>query len=280
MSVVPSPTGRSDGLGGIADYRFVDQLGVGGAGITFLAIRPPRLPVDADRVAVKVLTRRATHEEFDRIADELRLLASVGSPQLVEVYDVGIAEGQVYYAMAYYPDGSLGRPATPMAEGHPARVVADAARGAHALHEAGVVHRLITPTSILLSGGRGRLSDIGLAHLQAPGMSSTGLSAVASLEFADPALLRGTAASRQTDIWSLGMVLHRAVAGRSAYGETTATDAVDAMREFLHARPRVAAGVDAAHAAVIERCIADDPARRFATAAELAEAIDAAGAGR
>jgi len=265
---------------GIADYRFVDQLGVGGVGATYLAARPARLQVAADRVVVKVLTRRATHEEFHRIADELRLLASIGSDHLVEIYDVGIADGHVYYAMAHYADGSLGRSATPMADGHAARVVADAARGAHALHEAGIVHRLITPSSILLSGGRGRLSDIGLAHLQAPGMSSTGLSALASLEYADPALLKGAKASRQTDIWSLGMVLHHAVAGRSAYGVRTATDAVGAMREFLGARPQVDPAVDPAHRAVIERCIAEDPGDRFVTAAELADAIEGAGVAR
>lgn len=268
MSVAPAAPG------GIADYRFVDQIGAGGAGITYLAARPERLPVAADHVAVKVLTRRTTHEEFHRIADELRLVASIGSPHLVEVYDVGFAEGYVYFAMAHYPDGSLGRPATPMSAGRSAQVVADAARGAHALHEAGVVHRAITPSSILLSGGRGRLGDIGLAHLQAPGMSSTGMSALTSLEFVDPALLRGAPASRQTDIWSLGIVLHRAVAGEGAYRAITSTDAVGALREFLSARPELSGTIDAAHREIIERCIADDPGRRFATAAELADAVE------
>lgn len=258
---------------GIADYRFVERLGGGGAGVTYRAIRPARLPVAADHVAVKVLTRRATHEEFHRIADELRRLATIGSEHLIEVYDVGLADGQVYFAMAHYPDGSLAGPATPMSAGRPARVVADAARGAHALHEAGVVHRAITPSAILLSGGRGRLSDIGLAHLQAPGMSSTGLSAVASLEYVDPALLRGAPASRQTDIWSLGLVLHRAVAGRGAYRGITATDTLGALREYLHARPEPDAGLDEGHRRVIERCVAADPSERFATAEELADAI-------
>jgi len=265
---------------GIADYRFVECLGRGDAGTTWLAERPARLPVDAARVAVKVLSRRATHEEFHRIADELRAFAAIGSPHLIEVYDIGLADGRVYYAMAHHPDGSLGDPAGPLDGPGAARVVADAARGAHALHEAGIVHRSITPTGILLSGGRGRLSGVGLAHLQAPGMSSTGLSAIASLEFADPTLLRGAPASRQTDIWSLGVVLHRALTGRSAYRDVTSTDTVAAMREFLHARPEIADGVAPAQRVVIERCIAEDPDDRFATASELADAIERGGAGR
>jgi serine/threonine protein kinase len=263
-------------MDGIADYRFVARLGAGGAGVTHLAERPARLPVAADRVVVKVLTRRATHEEFHRIADELRMMASIGSENLGELYDVGLSDGLVYYAMAHYPDGSLSRPATPMPDGAPARVVADAARGAHALHEAGIVHRAIRPSNILLSGGRGRLSDIGLAHLQAPGMSSTGLSQIGSLEFADPALLGGAPASRQTDIWSLGIVLHRAVAGEGVYGGITSTDTLGALREFLHAQPRLSAALSPAHREIVERCIAADPDRRYATAAELADAIEAA----
>ncbi len=264
-------------MDGIADYRFVDQLGAGGAGVTYLAVRPERLPVAADRVAVKVLSRRATHEEFHRIADEIRLVAAIGSPYLAEVYDVGLADGRVYLAMAHHPDGSLGRPATPMGDGRAAQVVADAARGAHALHEAGVVHRAITPTAILLSGGRGRLADIGLAHLQAPGMSSTGVSGLAALEYVDPLLLRGGPASRHTDIWSLGIVLHRAVAGEGVYGPLASSDAVAALREFLGARPALSAALDAPYRAVVERCLAEDPGARYATAAEVADAIEGIG---
>lgn len=261
---------------GIADYRFVGRLGAGSLGVTYLAERPPRLPVAADRVAVKVLARRATHDEFHRIADELRAVVAIGSADIVELYDVGFAGDLVYYAMAHHPDGSLANPATPLADGVAVRAVADAARGAHALHEAGIVHRAIRPSNILLSAGRGRLSDIGLAHLQAPGMSSTGLSEVGSLEFTDPALLSGSPASRQTDIWSLGIVLHRAVTGEGVYGPATSTDTLGALREFLHAQPALSAALPAAHREVVERCIAPDPERRYATAAELADAIERA----
>ena len=256
---------------GIADYRFVEQLGSGSYGTTYRAVRPARLPVSAEHVAVKVLNRRATAEEFQSIADELKLVATIRSEHLLPIYEVGLADDLLYFSMAHCPEGSLQRSGR---EGRPARRVADAARGAHALHEAGVVHRNITPSNILVLEGRGRLSDIGLAHLQAPGMSSTGVGSVESVEFVDPALLLGTRASRHTDIWSLGLILHRAVTGVSAYGGISGHDTVGALRELLRARPIVSDTLDDGYRSIIESCIAEDPDARFATAEELAEAID------
>lgn len=265
---------------GIADYRYVERLGGGGYGTTWRAIRPARLPVAADHVAVKVLTRRATPDEFRAIAEELGRVAATGSEFLLEIYDVGLAEGMLYYSMAHCPDGSLEQPATPAGPGRSPQIVADAARAAHALHEAGIVHRNIKPSNILSLGGRGRLSDIGLAHLQAPGMSSTGIGAVESVEFVDPALLLGSRASRHTDIWSLGLALHRAVAGEGAYRGITGKDTLGALQELLRARPVVSPSLGDGYREVVERCLAEEPARRFATAEELADAIERVAAAR
>lgn len=265
---------------GIADYRFAEPLGSGSYGTTYRATRPERLPVAADHVAVKVLNRRATADEFRAIADELARVAAIGSEHLLDVYDVGLADDLLYYSMALCPEGSLASAGTPATPDRPARIVADAARGAHALHEAGIVHRNIKPTNILSIGGGGRLADVGLAHLQAPGMSSTGVGTVEAVEFVDPALLLGTRASRSTDIWSLGLVLHRALTGESAYHGIGGKDTLGALSELLHARPALSPALDAGFRGIVGRCVAEDPAARFATAGELADAIDAVVAGR
>ena len=134
---------REQHLNGIADYEFVRSLGKGNHGEFFLANKPARLAIDAQQVAVKVLSGPTTEDVFRRATRELSAFAAVQSPYLVTLYDAGQQGGTFYYAMEYLPDGSLssGNP-----DRHTAiRAVADAARAAHDLHEPGIVHRDISP---------------------------------------------------------------------------------------------------------------------------------------
>ena len=91
--------------------------------------------------------------------------------------------------------------------------VADAARAAHSLHEAGIVHRDINPDNVLLAADGGRLADLGLAQVLQPGVAVTGIGRVESVEYIDPVVLGGGQPSRLTDVYGLGMTLHRALSG-------------------------------------------------------------------
>ena len=135
----------------IADYELLDRLGAGNHGEFWLARPPTRLGLPADvLVAVKVLGMRATENDFRRMANELRVHASVQSANLASVLDAGHQEGRLFYAMTYYPDGSLEHPARPLERRAVLRAVAGAARACHALHEVGVAHRDIKPGNILI----------------------------------------------------------------------------------------------------------------------------------
>ena len=94
-------------LNGIADYEFVRSLGRGNHGEFFVAHTPARLPVDAEFVAVKVLSGPTSEDVFRRATRELSAFASVQSPCLVALYDAGQQGESFYYAMEYLPDGSL-----------------------------------------------------------------------------------------------------------------------------------------------------------------------------
>ena len=115
--------------------------------------------------------------------------------------------------------------------------VADASRAAHALHDAGIVHRDIKPQNVLLHDGGGKLADLGLSQVLAPGVTITGMGSVTSIEYTDPALIQGAAPSRATDIFSLGATLHRALSGTGLYGELPEGDAMLALRRVFAQQP-------------------------------------------
>lgn len=262
-------------MNGIADYEFVRSLGKGNHGEFFLARRPERLPVADELVAVKVLSGPTTEDVFRRATRELSAFASVQSPHLVALYDAGQQGGVFYYAMEYFPDGSLG-------DGRPdratsVRAVADAARAAHALHENGIVHRDISPRNVMLHNGGGKLSDLGLSQVLAPGVTVTGMGSVTSIEYMDPALIQGAAPSRATDIFSLGAVLHRALAGTGLYGDLPEGDAMLALRKVFSSPATVAATLDPDAGAAIGWAIAPNAVDRPGTAVEFAERLDAIG---
>lgn len=273
--MIPS-SARAAERSGIADYRFVRLLGAGNHGVFYLAARPERLHVDADFVAVKVLSGSNSQDTFRRATRELAAFAKVSSPYLVTLYDAGQQGDDLYYSMEYLPAGSLADPAEPVMPRQAMTAVADAARAAHALHEAGIAHNDIKPGNVLLHEGGGKLSDLGLSQVLQPGLTITGLGSAGSVEFLDPAVIRGELPSRATDIFALGATLHRALTGVGLYGDLPSDNTMVAMRRVLSHEPEIMASLPGQIRDVILAAINPDPAARPATAAELAERIDAA----
>ncbi len=258
----------------VGDYRLLDELGAGNHGRFYLAVPPPRLGLEDARVALKVLDRNATDSEFRRVANELRILAAVRSPHLVELHEAGCVDGVLFYCMPFYPEDSLAG-GFGLPHDVTARAVADAARGAHALHEVGVVHRDIKPQNVLLAERRGRLSDLGLAALLEPGMTTTGQGPIGTIEYMEPQLIRGEDATRRTDIWSLGITLHRVLAGEGVHGEIDDRNVMTALQQVLREPPTISERICAPLREVIARCIEPDAGSRYATSEELATAIEA-----
>jgi serine/threonine protein kinase len=258
----------------IADYELIKSLGYGSHGQFFLARKPTRLPVDVEYVAVKVFAGTSTADIFRRATRELKAFAAVRSPHIVTLYDAGRHDGVIYYSMEYLPGGSLANPAAPVMVPAAARAVRDAALGVAAMHAAGLAHRDIKPGNILLGDGVAKLSDLGLAHVMMPGVSLTGMGPIASIEYTDPALLQGGPATRATDVWSLGVTLHRVLSGQSIYGTDLPTDdGLLALRKALISEPQIAADLPADAADLIAACIG--PAEQRPTAEEFAGQLDA-----
>ena len=260
---------------GIADYRFVRHLGAGNHGVFYLAYRPERLHIDAEFVAVKVLTGSNSQDTFRRATRELAAFAAVRSPYLVTLYDAGQQGDDLYYSMEYLPAGSLADAIGSLPPNQVLAAVADAARAAHALHEAGIAHNDIKPGNVMLHDGHAKLSDLGLSQLLAPGLTITGLGSTGSVEYLDPAVIRGELPGRATDIFALGATLHRALTGTGLYGDLPSDNTMLAMRRVLSHPPEISPHLPPGVREVIAAAIDQNQAARPATAADLAASIDA-----
>jgi eukaryotic-like serine/threonine-protein kinase len=260
-------------LEGIADYRFLRSLGQANHGEFFLASPPARLGLLDAYVTVKVVDGPTPADTFRRATRELRAFAVVICPQLVTIHDAGQDGDRFYYAMEHTDLGSLGRPAQALQRAQVLTAVADAARAASALHQAGMAHRDIQPTNVWLYPEGGKLADLGLAQVLEQS-TVTGLGQIGSVEFMDPDILRGQSASQATDIWALGATLHWALTGHGLFGVLPPDEPLLGIRAVLSGAPTLASSLRPQDRAVVERCLAP-PATRFATAADVAAAIDA-----
>lgn len=258
----------------VVDYRIIGPAASSSTGSFYYAVPPERLGLTAERVVLKIVPGVIDDNTFRRVSRELRIFASVRSPYLVQLYDAGQDGTTFYYSMEYLPLGSLAVPARPLSRVEVLGAVRDAARAAHDLHEAGLAHRDIQPATVLLHEGGAKLGDLGLAQTLYPDQTVTGLTGLESVEYVDPAVLFGERPSRAADIFSLGATLHRSLTGEGLYGELPTREPLVVVRRILTGSPTLASGLTDGERAIIERCIDTDSSARWATAAELADALD------
>jgi serine/threonine-protein kinase len=258
----------------VADYVLLRELGRGPHSSVYLARTPLRLGLGTDQVAVKVFTATGT-DGFDAVAEELTVFAALGCPQLLAMYDVGIDDARVFCAMRHEPLGSLAAPARQLSRREQLLAVARAARGAHALHEAGLAHRGIGPTNVVLGSAGAVLAEPAVGRLLTAGSTlSPAGSGAGRLELVAPELMAGRPAGRATDIWSLGVTLHLVLTGHGLFPALASADPFTAVRMYLRSRPEPGDDLADDERAVVATAVQPDPERRYRTAADLAQAIE------
>jgi serine/threonine protein kinase len=267
---------------GIADYSFVKPLGAG-SGSFYLARPPARLGIEGEFVAVKTWRTAAGPDALRRAVSELKHFAAaarVDSAYLVRLYDVG-QEGDVFFCgMEYLPLGSLATPPDGLGRAKLIRAMAHACRAAHALHEAGMAHRNIKPSNVLLHAHGAKLSDLGLVQILSPGMTVSGFGSMGPVEYLDPRIVGNRERpSRASDIWSLGATLHRVLTRAGIYGELPADDPLYAVRKALNERPQLDPGLRPDERRLVAACLSADPAARPRTALVVAEELEKLAAG-
>ncbi len=265
-------------------YEILEPLGRGGMATVYLA----RDHKHHRRVAVKVLhhdiAAAVGREWFLR---EIETAAALHHPHILPLHDSGSVDGLLYYVMPLVEGESLRQRLTregtlPLATA--CRVVQEVAGALDYAHRQGVVHRDIKPENILLQDGQAIVADFGIARAIATGVVEAGTAdtvpAMGTPAYMSPEQANGAwAIDGRTDVYALGCVLYEMLEGAPPFGGPT-MDAILA-RHASEPAPALRRGGEGEARGVertIHRALEKTPADRFATAGELATALDAAAA--
>ncbi|HEU4630008.1 MAG TPA: protein kinase [Gemmatimonadaceae bacterium] len=272
----------------LGPYRLLELLGSGGMGRVYLAelIEDRPFAPRGARVALKLLHPILLgHETSERrFALEAEIGARVRHPCVVRTYESGVADaggGRSHYLALEYVEGTTLRRLVDelgtLPEALLRAIGAQAARGLSAIHAAGVVHRDLKPENVLITPDHQvKVMDLGIAQLaeQATRLTRTGMF-VGTFTYSAPEYLSGRGVGPASDLYSLGVVLYEAAAGTQPFA---AGDFATVMwRHLQHVPPRLGA-VDPRFTPLFEETVArlleKDPARRFASADELATVLE------
>jgi serine/threonine-protein kinase len=275
-------------------YRLKQRIGAGGMGEVWAA-HHNALRRD---VAVKILRpeTRGDPGAIARFEREVRATAGLVHPNTVRVFDYGVTEdGLWYYAMELLDGRDLFNIVSregPMDPMRAARLMWQAAKALGEAHARGIVHRDIKPENLFVTaiGGEGefiKVLDFGLAklargerHAHSHGQAAlTGEGwAVGTPKWASPEVVSGNEADTRSDVYGLGTVLYFLLTGAPPfdYPDLGKILLAQVREEPTPPSQRLGRPIPPAVEAIALRCMAKDPALRFASAAELATALEVA----
>ncbi len=273
------------GIGDVLKGRFVieRELGRGSGGVVFVA----RDRVLNRGVAIKILSRAADPVALARFAQEASAAGRLEHPNVLVVHDVGV-DGGFPFIVSELLEGAtlrarLQQGPVPMSEA--LSLARQLAHGLAAAHAQGIVHRDLKPENLFVTAdGRLKILDFGVAKLlpSRPAAeadatmevvhTATG-AALGTVPYMSPEQVRGRATDTRADVFAFGAILYEMVCGRRPFSGSSDVEVGYAIltREPAALPPGIAPALDD----VVSRCLAKDPANRFASAHDLAQALDA-----
>jgi hypothetical protein len=271
----------------VGDYAVVSLIAAGGHGLMYLAAHRSQ----GHPAAVKVLRRDLleSNEMVARFLREARAVGHIRAPGIVTVLDAGtLPDGRPYCVMELLGGRSLAaviRDRAPLAAGEVVALLAPVCEALGAAHAAGVVHRDVKASNVMVVSEADppvvKLLDFGVAKLDLPG--EPGFTSVAqrlgSAGARAPEQIRAEPVDARTDVYALGVLLHHMLTGQLPF-ESDDPDEMDRMHlEAEIPRPNRIAGSPVALDAVVARAMAKSPGSRYPSAAAFLEAASLAAAG-
>lgn len=277
------------------DYELLEEIGRGGMGVIFRARQ-----VSLGRVvALKMILAGsyATGETVERFRAEAKAAANLHHPNIVPIHEIGMQDGRHFFSMDYVDGGSLHQLLTkgPLPPRDAARLLLPIAEALEHAHRQGIVHRDIKPANILLASGVleragdtiagrtqpplaiPRLTDFGLAKFleSGSGLTASG-ETMGTPSFMPPEQASGKSreVGPRSDIYSLGAVLYTMLTGRPPFQAATA---VETLRLVVECEPLPPHQLNPVLPRDLETicltCLQKEPARRYASAQELADEL-------
>jgi PAS domain S-box-containing protein len=250
----------------LGHFRLVAHIGVGRSAAVYRAFAGH---AGERQVAIKVLdsTLMGDPSFRERFQKDVVLVSALSHPHLLAIHAHGVDRGVTYVAMALAAGGSL-RDLIQLGPIGPERAwpIITATVGAlHQAHEAGLVHRDLTPGNVLLDGaGRPLLADFGLAR------THLGF-AVGSPEYMSPEQAMGDGADRRSDVYALAAIVFEMLTGRPLRprGGSVAEQLRAAAATVVPPPSQLVAGLPIYVDPVLMRALAADPGERYQTAVDL-----------